>query len=81
MAVLRNIDVSNKIGVSPATVQNWIKYSLGGKIHLDLTKIGNRHFIEDNLENMDRMQKLKNQGVKYRSKTDWSSHSVNDKQI
>ncbi|MBC7406372.1 MAG: hypothetical protein H7230_02800 [Candidatus Parcubacteria bacterium] len=79
MAVLRNIDVSNKIGVSPATVQNWIKYSLGGKIHLDLTKIGNRHFIEDNLENMDRMQKLKNQGVKYRSKTDWSSHSVNDK--
>ncbi len=79
MAVLRNIDVSNKIGVSPATVQNWIKYSLAGKIHLDLTKIGNRHFIEDNLENLDRMQKLKNQGVKYRSKTDWITHNVNDK--
>jgi hypothetical protein len=71
MAVLRNIDVSNKIGVSPATVQNWIRYSLSGKIHLDLTKIANRHYIEDTIENIDRMQKLKNQGVKYRSKTDW----------
>lgn len=79
MAILRNIDVSNKIGVSPATVQNWIRYALSGKIHLDLTKMGNRYYIEDTIENIDRMQKLQKQGVKYRSKTDWVELEVSEK--
>jgi hypothetical protein len=79
MAVLRNIDVSKKIGVSPATVKNWIEYSQQGKIVLDLTKIGNKYYIEDTIENIDRMNKLKNQGVKYRSKTEWITVEPSDK--
>jgi hypothetical protein len=79
MAILRNIDVSKKIGVSPATVKNWIEYSLIGKANLDLTKIGPKHYIEDSVENIDKMYKLKNQGVKYRSKTEWITVEPDEK--
>lgn len=71
MSILRNVDVAKKIGISPATVKNWIEYALTDKIILDLTKIGDRYYIDDNVENINRLNKLKNQGAKFRSKNEW----------
>jgi hypothetical protein len=68
MGMMRNIDVSRTIGVSPATVKNWITYALSNKIHLDVTRVGERYYIEDNAENKDRMFKLKTRGMKFRSR-------------
>lgn len=69
MAILKNIDIAKKFGVSPATVKNWITYAKQEKIQLDLTKIMGRFFIKDTQQNLDRLTKLKTKGVKFRSRS------------
>ncbi len=71
MSILRNIDVAKKYGVSPATVKNWIEYALDDKFQLDLVKIGKRVFIEDSAINASRLTKLKSQGARFRSRSDF----------
>lgn len=68
MSLLRNIDIAKKYQVSPATVQNWINYTLEKKLDLELTKVNGRTFIEDTEANEQKILKIRAQGVKFRSK-------------
>ena len=68
MAILRNINVARKYKVNPATVGNWIDQAKSGRIDLELTSVRGRTYLEDTEHNHLELQRLKEQGVKFRAK-------------
>jgi uncharacterized SAM-dependent methyltransferase len=68
MAILRNIQIAKKYNVTPATVGNWIEQARNNKINLDLTSVKGKFYLEDTPQNHLELERLKKQGVKFRSK-------------
>jgi hypothetical protein len=68
MSILRNIQVARQYNVTPATVGNWIEQARNNKIKITLTSVNGKYYIEDSAENRLELERLKQQGVKFRSK-------------
>ncbi len=65
MAFLTKSQVAKNFGISPTTVNNWVKLTEKNKLNLQTAKIGNKTVILESQHNRDLIQSLKLKGKKH----------------
>ncbi len=53
-------EVSNRIGVTPQTIRNWVK--VFPQLHVKVGDNGRRYFTKSNIEILKKIKKLRKQG-------------------
>ena len=67
MTYFRHSELVNRYHVSLKTVHNWIDAAKQGKLELKLTGVGSRTYIANTPRNISLLEKLSEQGKKYRN--------------
>jgi Histidine-specific methyltransferase, SAM-dependent len=67
MSTIRRIDIANEYNVSSGTVTRWIELANEGRNNLQLTIIKDKPQVLDNPNNRAELQKLKDEGNKFKS--------------
>lgn len=79
MNIYKNSEVSKKFSVSPSTVTLWIKNAVEGKNKLELFLVKNKHHIIKTQQNDNLIEKLKDNGGKYKPSTSLTKLNVDRK--
>ncbi|MEI6729241.1 MAG: L-histidine N(alpha)-methyltransferase [bacterium] len=65
MGFFKNSQIAKLFKVSNTTITNWIEAAEKGLVNLELTTVGTRRVVIDNLQNRELLQILKNKGKKH----------------
>ena len=69
MKYYKNVDIAERLGVSTATVTNWLNSAREGKANLELVEIKGRQFIAKTFANEEEMKKMVEKGRVHRAKS------------
>jgi len=69
MRYFKNAQIAKTYNVSNTSVFRWVEAALENKNNLQLIKVGNKYYIDNNEANLKELQRLKEQGSKYRTQS------------
>jgi hypothetical protein len=78
MPNLKNVEIARKYNISEAAVTGWIKDSQNKLNNLQLEKVKNKFQVIDNEHNQAELQRLSDNGKKYRALTSYKKVYVGD---